>query len=219
MKEERLVQALDAQLPDEAAKARMWSAIEAAWDAAAAEEAADQAADQAGEAAPGFTVVRGGQAASRRTKRYSWKAPAVAAVLVVAIGAGVLFFSNGGMAGWFGPDNPDNPDGPAVIIDDSTPGSSGSGTDGQDVTGEVRYTVEWEGKGYVLASAAPLDESSVGERLGTGIASPTSAGEGTTGPALDSRDVDVFAPTGRYATGSYIVVSLDGAYLLYIAQA
>ena len=212
MKEERLVQALDAQLPDDAAKARMWSVIEEAWEAAAEEETATQQAETT-QAAPAFTVTRGGQAAARRSKRYSWRVPAVAAVLVVAIGAGVLFFGNGGLAGWFG--GPDNPNDPPIIIDDPTPGSSGG--EGQD-PGETRYVVEWEGKTYVPVSKTPLDASAVGERLGAGKASPYSTGEGTTTPALASRDVDVYAATGRYATGSYIVVFLDDAYLLYIAQ-
>lgn len=99
MKEPRLREAFDAVSPDEAACARMWAAIDAAYEECAAAEAgagaegaeeaaavAEGAAEAGGEGAARFAVTAGGR--SRRMRRATGLA-AVAAVLVLAVGVGV----------------------------------------------------------------------------------------------------------------------------------
>ena len=256
MKEERLAAALDARLPDEAARARMWAAIGEAWDAIAAEEgagagegtgaeneksiaaeseksagaeseSAGAAAESEESAAPsvilsegreatevegssspktaGFTVTAGGNAAKKRARRYSWKAPAVAAVLVVAIGTGIIFAANGGLD-WIinGGGDPGT-----EIPDDPTPGHSGGGPDVPGDASEVaRTVVTWAGAEYRCVSDEPVDASLVGESLGEGSASVDGGA---------ARAVEVFAGKGRYATGSYIIVRLDDACYAFIS--
>lgn len=273
MKEERLAAALDARLPDEAARARMWAAIGEAWDAIAAEEGAGagegtgaeseksiaaeseksagaesesagaaaesersagaesesagataeseksaapsvilsegrEATEVEGSSSPktaGFTVTAGGNAAKKRARRYSWKAPAVAAVLVVAIGTGIIFAANGGLD-WIinGGGDPGT-----EIPDDPTPGHSGGGPDVPGDASEVaRTVVTWAGAEYRCVSDEPVDASLVGESLGEGSAAVDGGA---------ARAVEVFAGKGRYATGSYIIVRLDDACYAFIS--
>ena len=107
MKEERLVKAFDAVEPDDEALARMWAKIEAAYDAEAEAAGAAGAAgagvalkaveggessETAGQSGNSFTVTAGGQAPAKRMRRNRsarW-IPAVAAVLVVAVGVGIV---------------------------------------------------------------------------------------------------------------------------------
>ena len=217
VKDERLRAALDARLPDQEARARMWAAIESgmAAELAAAEAAGEEAQAAADEApaetpaeAPAFTVVRGGNAgadagtpAKRRTKRFSWQIPAAAAVLAIAIGAGVLYVTH----------NPADPGGPGIDIpDDPTPGHSGTDTpDGPGTGSEVARTqIAYGGESYTCASDEPVDAAVVGERLGEAEARVDGVGE--------ARTVEVFAAKGRYATGSYLVAELDGACYLFL---
>ena len=110
MKEERLVKAFDAVEPDDEALARMWAKIEAAYDAEAEAAGAAGAAgagvalkaveggessETAGQSGNSFTVTAGGQAPAKRMRRNRsarW-IPAVAAVLVVAVGVGIVLGS------------------------------------------------------------------------------------------------------------------------------
>ena len=215
MKEERLVEALDARLPDDAARARMWAAIESgmAAERAAAGETADEQAETAAETAaekPAFTVTRGGKAGAdagapskRRTRAFSWRIPAAAAVLAIAIGAGVLYVTHN-------PADP-GPNGPGIDIpDDPTPGSSGTDEPGgSGAASEVaRTVVTWDGAEYRCVSDEAVDASVVGERLGEADARL----DGTGAPAK----ADVFAAKGRYATGSYLIVELDGSKYLFL---
>ena len=225
MKEQRLQQAFDAHNPDEAAVARMWAAVESAWDRIAEEEGEAEAhveeesrnateitmgtaeAVAAGTSrTAGFTVTAGANASKRR-RRYSWKVPTVAAVLVVAIGAGILFFTDNGSTP--GP-TPGGNDPEIIVPDDPTPLTPG--TDDPDDPGEAAVLVEWQGAQYVEYADTPVDDSLVGERLGEGSLLPAKAGDA-------AKPVEVFAAKGRYATGAYIVVQLDGVYYLFIARA
>ena len=85
MKEERLAKVFDAAEPDEAALDRMWAVIDTAYDEMAAAAGEGAAAEQVAEpaATPKLRVHRGG-------KRWI---PAVAAVLVLAVGVGVVLGS------------------------------------------------------------------------------------------------------------------------------
>ena len=206
MKEERLVEALDARLPDDAARARMWAAIESgmAAERAAVGETADEQAETAAEK-PVFTVTRGeGRPSQRRTRAFSWRIPAAAAVLAIAIGAGVLYVTHNPVDPGPGPD--------IVIPDNPTPGHSGDGPDvpgGPDTASEVaRTVVTWDGAEYRCVSDEPVDAAVVGERLGVADARV----DGTGAP----READVFAAKGRYATGSYLIVELDGSKYLFL---
>ena len=90
MTEERLKRMFDEAEPDEATLDRMWAVIDAAYDEMAAEEAGEgaaQAAEPQPEPQPQWRVRRGGR---------RW-IPAVAAVLVVAVGIGVVLGSGAGM--------------------------------------------------------------------------------------------------------------------------
>ncbi|MBQ3386425.1 MAG: hypothetical protein IJG53_03790 [Eggerthellaceae bacterium] len=82
MREERLAKVFDAAEPDEATLDRMWAVIDTAYDA---EAAAPDAAPEVEVQAPKPRVRRGGR---------RW-IPAVAAVLVVAVGIGVVLGSGG----------------------------------------------------------------------------------------------------------------------------
>ena len=82
MREERLAKVFDAAEPDEATLDRMWAVIDTAYDA---EAAAPDAAPEVEVQAPKLRVRRGGR---------RW-IPAVAAVLVVAVGIGVVLGSGG----------------------------------------------------------------------------------------------------------------------------
>lgn len=98
MKEERLVAAFDAAEPEDAVFERVWDALEAAYDAdmAAAEDAGEDAAgsETAGQRENSFTVTAGGAAAAKRARNRSARwIPAVAAVLVLAVGVGVVLGS------------------------------------------------------------------------------------------------------------------------------
>ena len=113
MKEERLVKAFDAVEPDDEALERMWAKIEAVYDAEAAEAAAAgvagegaavkagevaESSESAGQSGNSFTVTAGGQAPAKRVRRNRsarW-IPAVAAVLVVAVGVGIVLGSGVG---------------------------------------------------------------------------------------------------------------------------
>ena len=110
MKEERLVKVFDAVEPDDETLERMWAKIEAVYDAEAAEAAAAgvagegaavkagevaESSESAGQSGNSFTVTAGGQAPAKRVRRNRsarW-IPAVAAVLVVAVGVGIVLGS------------------------------------------------------------------------------------------------------------------------------
>ena len=105
MMEDRVRAAYDAMEPDDATLDRMWDALEARVDAevaaAAAGEAAAAAAAAAGEGeagAGGFTVTPGTKRPARQRGRSRKWLPAVAAVLVVAVGVGAVLAASGGRA-------------------------------------------------------------------------------------------------------------------------
>ncbi|MBR2790010.1 MAG: hypothetical protein IKD70_05270 [Eggerthellaceae bacterium] len=210
MKEERLVEALDARLPDDAARARMWAAIESGM--AAEREAAGKTEVREAETAdekPVFTVIRGeGTPSKRRSRGFSWRIPAAAAVLAIAIGAGVLYVTHNPAEPGPGP----GPVGPDIVIpDDPTPGDPGNPDvpGGPDAPSDVaRTVVTWEGAEYRCVSDEPVDAAVVGDRLGEAEARLDGAGS--------PRKAEVFAAKGRYATGSYLVVELDGAKYLFM---
>ena len=105
MMEDLVRAAYDAMEPDDATLDRMWDALEARVDAevaaAAAGEAAAAAAAAAGEGeagAGGFTVTPGTKRPARQRGRSRKWLPAVAAVLVVAVGVGAVLAASGGRA-------------------------------------------------------------------------------------------------------------------------
>ena len=107
--------AYDAFEPDEATLDRMWAALEARVDAEVATAggegaaaggegaAASEAGGEAAGAGAGFAVTPGAKAPARRGGRARKWVPAVAAVLVVAVGVGAVVAANNGGRGAMAP--------------------------------------------------------------------------------------------------------------------